>query len=87
MICHRLWKEAGRPRNPLSELFINDKKAMKNFMQELRKVQKDYEKKEIDDIVTDAYSNKDKFWKMVKKFRKSNQSDVFAVRNNEGGVV
>ena len=85
--CHRLWKEAGRPRDPLSELFINHKKARKDFMRELKRVQKDYERKEIDDIVSDAYSNKDKFWKRVKKSRKSNQSDVFAVRNNGGEVA
>ena len=64
--CHRIWKEAGRPRGD-NQLYINHKQARKNFMYELRKVQKDYERKEIDEIIFAAHSSKDKFKKRLRK--------------------
>ena len=85
--CHRLWKEAGRPRESNNYLFVQHKKARKEFMRELKKVQKDHEKDEIDEIVKVAHHDRISFWKKVKKVRNPKHHEVFAVRNRQGNVV
>ena len=84
--CHKLWKEAKRPRGE-NPLYLNHKQAKKNFMRELRRVQKDYERNEIDGIIRDAHSNKNRFWRKIKKSRQSGQNDVYAIRQPSGEVV
>ena len=84
--CHRLWRDAQCPRGEI-QLYLNHKQARKNFMNELRQVKKDYERREIDEIIFAAHSNKTKFWKKVKKSRQSSQNDVYAIRHPSGKVV
>ena len=84
--CHRIWRDAQRPRGE-DQLYLNHKQARKNFMNELRQVQKDYERREIDEIIYAAHSNKNKFWKKVRKSRQSSQNDVYAIRQPSGKVV
>ena len=41
------------------------KRARKKFMKELKKVQKEYDKKEIEELVEAAYRDKCNFWRKI----------------------
>ena len=84
--CHHIWRDAHRPRGE-NQLYLNHKQARKNFMNELRQVQKDYERREIDEVIYAAHSNKNTFWKKVRRSRQSSQNDVYAIRKPSGKVV
>ena len=85
--CHRMWKAAGRPRSDDNILYINHKAARKAFLSELKRVQRDHDKKEVDNIIYAAMRDKGKFWKRIKRIRNPTQSEVFAIRNEHDTVV
>ena len=85
--CFKLWKAAGRPRDRDNYLFQNHKTARKEFMRELRKVQKEHDKREVNEIIKAAHNDRVSFWKKVKRLRNPKQHEVFAVRNSSGNVV
>ena len=41
--CYKLWKDAGKPRDADNYLFQEHKRARKDFMRELKRVQKEYQ--------------------------------------------
>ena len=85
--CHHAWRDAGRPRDPLTPLFINHKSARKAFLTELKYLQKTNDKKDVDEIIEAALRDKNSFWKKIKRVRNPSQSQVFAIRNNMDTVV
>ena len=56
-------------------------------MRELRRVQKEHEKSEINEIVKADHNDRISFWKKVKKVRNPKQQTVFALRDTVGNVV
>ena len=83
----RVWKAAGRPRNPDSDCLREHKKAKKAFCHELRKLSKQYESDEILDAVNSADVNRAYFWRLLSKSRKCAGSRVIAIRNDKDEVV
>ena len=85
--AYRLWSDEGRPRDPLSPVWVNHKNAKRNFRRELRKVQREYEQKQINDLVVSAECDRTHFWKLVKNVRQPKQASTIAIRNRQGRVV
>ena len=85
--CYTQWKNAGRPKDPDNLLYQDHKRARKSFLNALKRLQKAYEKNEVMEVIRTASSDKNAFWKKVKKARSTKQHEVFAVRIKEGEVV
>ena len=84
---YRIWVVAGRPRAPENIFFINYKTAKKCFMKRLKQLSRDYENAEILSAVRMAEIDKNCFWRLVRKARKSNSSSVNGIRNKDDKVV
>ena len=85
--AYRIWVNEGRPRDPLYVSWINYKKTKKDFRNELKRVQRDYEQKQIQDLVQSAECDRNKFWRLVKSARQTKQSSTLAIKNRQGSVV
>ena len=87
VIAYRKWKFEGSSRDPTNSSFINHKRARRNFRRELKKVQRDYEKKKVQEIVSSAECDRTKFWKLVKQSRQTKQSGTLSIKDRQGRVV
>ena len=87
VFAYRVWKSEGSVRDPLDANFINHKKAKREFRCELKKVQRDYEKKQVQDLIYSAECDRNKFWKLVKNARQTKQSKTISIKNRQGRVV
>ena len=85
--AYRIWTQDGRPRDPSSQSWVSHKKAKRDFRRELKKVQREYDQKQIQDIVENAECDKNKFWRLIKNARQQKQSSSIAIKNRQGKVV
>ena len=83
--CHRALKFHGRPKE--GEIWLRHKNAKKRFRSEIKFVQQEYEKKELEETVKCADIDRNKFWRRIKKARNSNTCGTSSIRNTEGKVV
>ena len=65
--AYRRWSAEGRPRDALSQSWVAHKEAKRNFRRELKRVQRDYDRKQIQELVEFAECDRNKFWKRIKK--------------------
>ena len=77
----------GRPRDPGSNSWFNNKQAKKAFRRELKRVQRDYDRTKIQEIVKSAEFDRNKFWKLVRISRQPKQANTIAIKNRKGVVV
>ena len=87
VVNYRNWVAKGRPRDTNCHEWIEHKKSKKAFRKELKFVQKEYEKSEIENLLRSAEGDKNKFWRSIKRSRRSTQSNSYAVKNKAGIVV
>ena len=85
--AYRAWKLAGQPRDALNPFWRNHKEAKKAFRRAIKKVQREYEQKEIDKLVESANTNKNRFWKILKRKRNQKQSESIAIKPVGGSTV
>ena len=83
----RAWVSKGRNREDGCPEWIAHKASKKAFRKELKFVQREYERKELDELLRTAEFDKNKFWQRVKNSRKSVKTSSFAIKNEEGKVV
>ena len=60
--AHRVWVDAGRPRDITDQRYINYKDSKKRFMKRLTALSKEYESTEILSAVRMAEIDKNCFW-------------------------
>ena len=87
MINFRKWVSKGRPKDDDNSEWINHKNSKKAFRKELKFVQKEFDRKELDSILASAEYDKNKFWRLIKKSRKPLKSCSHAVKNKDDVVV
>ena len=80
VINFRKWVAKGRPKNDDNPEWINHKHSKKAFRKELKYVQREFERKELNSILASAECDKNKFWRLIKKSRKSPKSSSIAVK-------
>ena len=85
--CYNEWKADGCPRSNLSRSWTAHKNAKCNFRREIKKVQRNFEKDEINRLLKTADCDINKFWRTIKKHRNGDQAKTCAVRNPAGKVV
>ena len=85
--CYNEWKADGCPRSNLSRSWTAHKDAKRNFRREIKKVQRNFEKDEINRLLKTADCDINKFWRTIKKHRNGDQAKTCAVRNPAGKVV
>ena len=81
---YRTWVASGRPRDHDNTLFIEYKRSKKTFSSYLSKLARQYENKEVVNAVKTAEINRNAFWKLVQRSRKSLGSKSFAIKRPEG---
>ena len=82
--AYKLWKAAGSPREDSNVLWRNHKDAKRVFRCAIKRVQRNFEQREVDKLVEAAKMDKNKFWKILK--RKRNQSEAVAIKNKDGTI-
>ena len=67
-VCaYRIWTNEGRPRDNLVASWVNHKEAKRNFRRELKRVQKEFEQSQINELVQSAECDRNRFWRLIKK--------------------
>ena len=84
---YRIWVSKGRPRDPDDVFYINYKRTKKLFMKRLSTLSKDYENAEILNAVRMAEIDRNCFWRLIKKARKSNSPPSIGIKNKDDKVV
>ena len=77
----------GRPRSNECAEWLEYKSDKKAFRREIKYVHKQYEKNEIDILLKTAECDKNHFWQLLKKSRKTSSSHSDAIKNKHGKVV
>ena len=85
--CYRKWKEAGMPRDRDSALRKAHLSAKKNFMKKLRKMHREYENEQIEDVIRSAEVNKSHFWNLLKKSRSGGKVSISTIRDVNNTVA
>ena len=86
IICYKNWKNDGCPRSLTSDSWVAHKNAKRIFRREIKKIQRDFERDEVNRILETAEFNRNKFWKIVKRYRNSSYVKTSSVRNPQGTV-
>ena len=85
--AYRRWVAADRPRDPGNLQYAAYKKSKKDFMKTLVKLAKQYKNEEILEAVKLAELNRNSFWRLIQKSRKSSSGRQTAIRRSDGVVV
>ena len=64
--------------------WVNHRNAERDFRQEMRKVQRDFEQQQVLDLVKNAECDRNKLWKMVKNAGQSRKSSTIAIKKCKG---
>ena len=83
----RFWVSEGRPRDEGNSAWVAHKQAKKAFRKEIKFVQKNYESKEIEMMLKSAECDKNKFWNLVKRSRRTIKTNSYSIKNKEDKVV
>ena len=87
VIAYRKWKGMGSNRDPTDISYVNHKRAKRDFRRELKKVRRDIEKKQVQELVSSAECGGNKFWKLVKQSRQTKQSSTLSIKDRQGRVM
>ena len=80
------WKNLGRPRDPQNEAYCKYMQTKVDFMKRLRQLSKEYDDKEIAEVIKSTEVDYKFFWKALRKSRTSSMASVFSVKNKDGIV-
>ena len=83
----RDWVNAGRPRGPEHSEWVEHVKAERIFRKEMRKLDKAYENRQVEQVIESATADRNIFWRLLKKQRSPTGQRVLAVRNDKDEVV
>ena len=83
----KIWNLAGRPRNNDNNTLLEHRKAKRLFNKELRRLSYAYENEQIVDAVSAAQIDRNAFWRIVKKSRKSAGNNINCIRNSKKQVT
>lgn len=81
------WKKAGRPHEKENKLFCDYKKAKKEFRQNQRKHQYEYELRGMNELENTGFIDNKLFWSLVNKSRKITRKRVGLLRDINGDIV
>ena len=81
------WVKAGRPRDKSNILYTEYKVSKVNFGKALRKLSRAYENDKMLDAVSAAQLDRNAFWRIVKRSRKSGVGSINAIRKPDKTVV
>ena len=84
---HRIWKNNGCPRDDGDQSWVDYKRTKKRFRSEIKYVQCQYEKREMEEILNSAEFDKNRFWRKIKNARKTNNCNASSIRNAGVKVV
>ena len=84
---YKIWVDSGRPRDNGDAIRANYIASKKAFNRRLHVLANEYENENIRRIIESAEVSSNTFWNILKKCRGSNNSKVFAVKNNAGSIV
>ena len=87
VIAYRRWKREGSPRDLDNDAWCAYKETKKAFRREVKRVQRNHEQKEIWNLVDAAGTNRNKFWKLLKRKRNTVQSELISIKSQTGGTV
>ena len=82
----RIWKSQGRSVDINDPVRVRMKESKKVFMKCLRKLSKQYERSEIDEVIRTAEFDRNAFWRIWKRKRKGRSENAFALKNKAGKV-
>ena len=82
-----MWKSDGYPRSPEYSSWVAHKDSKKKFRREIKRVQRAYEREEINRILNTSECDLNHFWRIVQRHRKHDQAKTFAVNNSAGKTV
>ena len=78
---------AGQPRDNNDPCCVDYRCTKKSFSRRLRKLSKQYENEEVVRAIKDAKINRNFFWNIVQKSRKSLGSKSLAIKRPDGVIV
>ena len=81
---YRAWKAGGAPRHSSDKLWCDYKISKRNFRREIKRVQREHEQRELSNLVEAAKTDKNKFWRIVKRKRSSVQCGSVAIKAKDG---
>ena len=84
---YRKWVMMGRPREQDNVFYIAYKKTKKDFLKTLVKLSKQYENDEVLEAVRLAEVNRNSFWRLIQKSRKSGGGNQLSIKRQDGTVV
>ena len=84
---YKTWVNAGRPRDPLHPLMLAYKTTKKTFARRIKCLAKQYENEEVCKAVKLAEVNRNSFWRLIRRCRKSGDNSNIAIRGTNGVVV
>ena len=85
--CYKEWKDDGCPRVNDAPTWVAHKEAKKVFRREIKKVQRKYERDEINRVLKSAEYDRNNFWRIIKRYRNSDHSKSFSIRDSTNKVV
>ena len=84
VIKYRLWKSEGCPRDSESLSWCAHKDSKRKSRHEIKRVQRNFDKDEINRVLKTAECDVNNFWRIVKSHRSNDQPKTFAIRNSAG---
>ena len=84
--AYKLWKAAGSPREDTNMIWRDHNDAKKAFRFAIKRLQRNFEQREIDKLVETASMDKNRFWKLLKRKRNQKQSEAAAIKNKDGTI-
>ena len=81
---YQIWKRNGSPRSIDNPFWIEHKTAKRDFRREIKRVQRDFEDKEVENIIRTSECDRNRFSRMIKKKRCFKQSSSIAITDESG---
>ena len=81
---YQIWKRNGSPRSIDNPFWIEHKTAKRDFRREIKRVQRDFEDKEVENIIRTSECDRNRFWRLIKKKRCFKQSSSIAITDESG---
>ena len=67
VVNFRIWVANGRPRSADSDVWLRHKNSEKAFRREIKYVQKEFERRELEELLKTSECDKNRFWKTLTK--------------------
>ena len=85
--CYGAWCSEGRPRDENSTSWKNHKLAKKCFARELKRMGKNYDNEQLQNVMSSIGLDHKYFWRALKRSRSTHSSKSLAIRNDKERVV